>query len=219
MLAFTNNNFTIAQNSSTTGGIRIADTSVLIGCGGTSDIPTCNTVYNSPDGQSTTTTANGTVIQTNDITPFPTLVVKETTTNKALYVVPNSVSGSYNGIDSLGATELIGYNVGKGADNGQSILIAPHSDASCGLRASAGVTGSTAAASCIVGCGGQGYAPTQSIEFQNNHNNSGSGRMIMRYTNIEIDTTTDSGAGNLAGKYLPVIINGVTYKIGLFNNN
>jgi hypothetical protein len=160
-VADTGRNLTITNNSATTNGIRIADTSVLIGAGGNADIPTVNTVYNNPAGTATTTTTAGVVFQASTIEPTPTIQVKDVPTGQSLYFIPKANAGNYNPITQNNNQQIIAW--GSAGNNTQTLELIPHSSTACGIRMSgAGIPYAE------IGCGGGGTDPSSRINFTTN---------------------------------------------------
>jgi hypothetical protein len=208
VIADTGRNLTITNDSTTTSGVRIANTSVLIGAGGNAGTPTVNTTYNATAGQAITTTTAGAIAQANNIGATPTFQVKDTSNGQVTYFVPNSAGGNYNPINTANCQEIIAW--GSAGVNTQTLALVPWSGTCCGLRASGG-NGSPVNAYLEVGCGGGGADPSQRIRFDNATNST-----QMAYTNLTITTgALPNTSGGSATLFLPVTINGVAYKIPL----
>jgi hypothetical protein len=188
---------------------------MTMGSGGTGDTPTNSLVFNTPANTISATTVSGMTIQSTDISPTPTLKVKETSTNNALIIVPKSDGGQYNPLDTSTAVEIVAEIDGTSADNGQQLAIVPHSATSCGVRMVSGTAGSGTNAYLEVGCGGTGIDPSQRIRF-----NNATSQLQMTYTGLTITTgTLPTTAGAALAEFLPVTINGTVYKIALNANN
>jgi hypothetical protein len=206
---------TLSNNQSTTNGVKITGQTMTMGVGGTGDTPTNRVVFNNPVNTISATTVSGMTIQSTDISPTPTLKVKETSTNNALIIVPKSDGGQYNPLDTATAVEMVAQIDGTSADNGQQLAIVPHSATSCGVRMVSGTAGSGTNAYLEVGCGGTGVDPSQRIRFNNATN-----QLQMTYTGLSITTgALPTTAGAALALFLPVTINGTPYKIELNANN
>jgi hypothetical protein len=211
----TTQSLAICCDSATTNGIRVSDTSMVMGVGGNADTPTSNIIFNNPANTIVANTGSGGMtIQSADISATPTLKVKETTNNNALLIIPHSDGGQYNPLDTNTAIEMVAFldnNVSPNKDNGQLLAIVPHSAVSSGIRMAAGTAGSGTNSYLEIGCGGTGVDPTQRIRF-----NNATSQLQMTYTGLTITTPAlPNTAGGSAGLFLPVTINGVAYKIPL----
>ena len=205
---------TLTTTSSTTSGIRIAPTTVQIGAGGTADTPSTNISFNSTANKIISTSPSTFVIQTPDTSPTPTLQVKENTTGYSMILNPRSDGGQYNPLDTNNAIEMVAWIEGSSADNGQIFAIVPHSATTCGIKMVSGDGGSPTNAALVIGCGGNTSNPSQRIRFENS-----SSSIQFTYNFLQLNTTTlPNTAGASSGLYLPVTINGSTYKIALLNN-
>ena len=203
---------TLSNGQSTTNGVKITGQTLTMGVGGTGDDPTNKIVFNNPFNTVRATTVSGMTIETADISPTPTLTVKETSTNNALLIIPKSDGGQYNKLDTNTAVEMVGYIDGGGVDEGQILAIVPHSETSCGIRMASGTGGSRTNAYCEIGCGGTGADPTQRIRFNNATN-----QLQMTYTELSINTgTLPVELITPVASVLPITINGVDYRIQLF---
>lgn len=202
----------IVPDSATTCGIRITDTDITIGSGGVADTPTANIVFNNPANTIKATTTAGFQVLASSIYPTPTLSVGDVPTGRYWYFNPTNSGGQYNPMDTANNIEMIAW--GSAGINTQTAIICPHSSTTCGIKMSGGSAGDASQAFCQIGCGGTSSNPSQSIFFSQQTQ-----QIQMSFGALSLSTgALPNTSGSSAGVFLPVIINGVAYKIALLNS-
>lgn len=197
-------NLTIAPSSTTTCGVRMTDTTMVMGVGGTAVTPSQNITFNNPANTITATTTGGVAIQSSTIEPTPTLKIVDVPTGQATYHIPKANAGNYQPMTTANNQQIIAW--GTAGVNTQTLEIIPHCSQSCGIRLQ-----SSGTPYAMIGSGGGGADPSVRIEMNRTAN-----LMELFYTNLQVATgALPNTAGASSGLYLPITINGVAYKIAL----
>ena len=174
----------IVPDSATTCGLRITDTSVLIGAGGAVDTPTQNIIFNNPANRITATVTGGMVVQSSTIEPTPTLSTLDVPTGQSTYFIPKANAGNYNPTCQANSQQIVAF--GTAGVGTQALEIVPHSTTSCGVK--------VAPTFCEIGAGGGGADPTNRINF------SGAGTLEYGSSHQFVNGVAQySPAGNASG--------------------
>lgn len=145
----------ICCDSATTNGVRITDTTMLMGAGGNADTPSQNITFNNPANTIKATTTTGFYASSSTIEPNPTLAVQDVPSGQATYHIPKANAGNYNPITQANNQQIVAW--GSAGINTQTLEIVPHSATSCGIKLSP--------TTCEIGAGGGATDPSNRITF------------------------------------------------------
>lgn len=196
--------FTLTKTSaSATCGVRMTDTSLMLGAGGTADVPSNVMYFNDPSGAIRVTTEQGMYVTSAGIEPTPTFALRDTVTNQSMYFLPSANGGNYNPIALEGNQQIVATS---GVVDTQSIDIIPFSTTTSGVR--------VAPTSVVIGAGGTTATPAQSVDC-----NGTPDTLTLRYTNLAIQTAgaLPTTGGDPSGKFLQLTVDGTVYKLLLLN--
>jgi len=144
-------------------------------------------------------------VQSSSIQPNATLVVKDVPSGQATYHIPKANATNYQPMTQSNCQQIVAS--GTAGSNTQTLEIIPHCSQNCGIRLQ-----SSGIPYAMIGAGGTTSDPDVRIEM----NRSG-GLMQMFYTNLQLTTTSSlpNVSSGSSGRFLPITINGVNYKIAL----
>lgn len=145
----------IGTHSGTTNGININTSQMVMGFGGTGDIPTQNITFNNPANTIKATTTTGFYASSSTIEPNPTLAVQDVPTGQAIYFVPKGNASNYNPISQTNNQQIVAW--GSAGINTQTLELTPWSSTSCGIR--------LAPTTALIGAGGTGANPTNYTQY------------------------------------------------------
>lgn len=184
----------ITPGSSNSVGVRLTATSALLGAGGTDRVPLASVLCDGGSNTVDVTADGGCTITSTSLEPTPTLAVCDQPSGQQFCIMPAAANVSYSPMVQSGDQQIVAYR--PNYPNTQSLVITPHTtNISVGMR----MTPST----LTLGAGGTNLTPTAGFAF------SASGINILAPTGL-------TSAGSSAG-FLPVQLNGVSYKLQLFN--
>lgn len=155
-------------------------TSVNNGSGYTSIFDISRTAGSLTCDALTLTSTSGTTIQSNNISPTGTLIVKDTSTNNQTLFIPKSSAGGYNPIIPSNVQQMVSYNSTSGP-NTQTLALTTQSSTTSGVIISP--------TSTLIGYGGTSSIPTNYFYSDSSGNTIGG---ITNFTSTNPPTSSQT---------------------------